>query len=94
LLENQFQHLDVNHRDKVIQVEEIHRYKHDNLCNQLMVELENQEQEEVHHQTKKNIYIILFGNTNLDLPLLDSYILQDKFYTNDDPNHQLYDHHT
>jgi hypothetical protein len=61
LLENQFQHLDVNHRDKVIQVEEIHRYKHDNLCNQLMVELENQEQEEVHHQTMKNIYIILFG---------------------------------
>jgi len=53
LLENQFQHLDVNHIDKEIQVEEIHQYKHDNLYNQLMEELENSEQDKVHHQTKK-----------------------------------------
>jgi hypothetical protein len=53
LLENQFQHLDVNHIDKEIQVEEIHQYNHDNLYNQLMEELENSEQDKVHHQTKK-----------------------------------------
>jgi hypothetical protein len=52
LLENQFQRLDVNHKDKEIQVEEIHQYNHDNLYNQLMVELEKQEQDKVHHQTK------------------------------------------
>jgi hypothetical protein len=52
LLENQFQHWDVNHRDMEILVEEIHRYKHDNLYNQLMGELESPEQDKVHHQTK------------------------------------------
>lgn len=87
--------MDVNHKDMVILVEEIHQYMHDNLYNQLMEELENLVQDKVHHQTEEEEKRINISIKNLKfLPFVDSYILQDMFYINDDPNHQLYDHHT
>jgi len=52
LLENRFQHLDVDRRDTVIQVEEIHQYNHDSLCNQSMAGWESLAQDKVHHRTR------------------------------------------